>query len=40
MGATMSVVAGGRDHPAGGRVIALSPPVTFDGVNAEKAAPR
>jgi pimeloyl-ACP methyl ester carboxylesterase len=39
MGATMSVVAAAAITPPVDGVIALSPPVTFDGVNAEKAAP-
>jgi pimeloyl-ACP methyl ester carboxylesterase len=40
MGATMSVVAAAAiTTPPVDGVIALSPPVTFDGVNAEKAAP-
>lgn len=39
MGATMSIVAAAAITPPVDGVIALSPPVTFDGVNAEKAAP-
>jgi pimeloyl-ACP methyl ester carboxylesterase len=39
MGATMSVVAAAAIAPPVDGVIALSPPVDFDGVNAEKAAP-
>jgi pimeloyl-ACP methyl ester carboxylesterase len=39
MGATMSTVAGAAIAPPVDGVIALSPPTTFDGVNAEKAAP-
>ena len=39
MGATMSLVAAAAISPPVSGVIALSPPVTFDGVNAEKAAP-
>jgi dienelactone hydrolase len=39
MGATMSVVAGAAIAPPVDGVIALSPPLTFDGVNAERAAP-
>jgi pimeloyl-ACP methyl ester carboxylesterase len=39
MGATMSVVAAAAITPPVDGVIALSPPATFDGVNAEKAAP-
>jgi alpha/beta superfamily hydrolase len=39
MGATMSVVAAAAIAPPVDGVIALSPPLSFDGVNAEKAAP-
>jgi pimeloyl-ACP methyl ester carboxylesterase len=39
MGATMSVVAAAAIAPPVDGVIALSPPLNFDGVNAEKAAP-
>src|SRR5215468_8217054 len=39
MGATMSVVAAAAITPPVDGVIALSPPLSFDGVNAEKAAP-
>ncbi len=39
MGATMSVVAAAAIAPPVDGVIALSPPVTFDGINAERAAP-
>jgi len=39
MGATMSVVAAAAIAPPVDGVIALSPPVTFEGVNAERAAP-
>ena len=39
MGATMSVVAAAAIAPPVDGVIAISPPVDFDGVNAEKAAP-
>jgi predicted alpha/beta-hydrolase family hydrolase len=39
MGATMSVVAAAAIAPPVDGVIALSPPVTFDGLNAQKAAP-
>lgn len=39
MGATMSIVAGAAIAPPVDAVIAISPPVDFDGVNAEKAAP-
>jgi pimeloyl-ACP methyl ester carboxylesterase len=39
MGATMSVTAAAAITPAVDGVIALSPPLSFDGVNAEKAAP-
>jgi pimeloyl-ACP methyl ester carboxylesterase len=39
MGATMSIVAAAAIAPPVDAVIALSPPVDFDGVNAEKAAP-
>jgi pimeloyl-ACP methyl ester carboxylesterase len=39
MGATMSVVAAAAIAPPVDGVIALSPPLTFDGINAEKAAP-
>lgn len=39
MGATMGVVAAAAITPPVDGVIALSPPITFDGVNAEKAAP-
>jgi pimeloyl-ACP methyl ester carboxylesterase len=40
MGATMSVLAGAAiTTPALEGVIALSPPLQFDGVNAERAAP-
>jgi pimeloyl-ACP methyl ester carboxylesterase len=39
MGATMSIVAAAAITPPVDGVVALSPPVTFDGVNAEKAAP-
>jgi len=40
MGATMSIVAAAAiERPPVEGVIALSPPLMFDGVNAEKAAP-
>jgi len=39
MGATMSVVAAAAITPPIDGVISLSPPLTFDGINAEKAAP-
>lgn len=39
MGATMSVVAAAAVLPPVDGLIAISPPLTFDGVNAEKAAP-
>jgi len=39
MGATMSIVAAAAIAPPVDGVIALSPPLVFDGVNAEKAAP-
>ena len=39
MGATMSVVAAAAIAPPVDGIIALSPPLSFDGVNAEKAAP-
>jgi dienelactone hydrolase len=39
MGATMSVVAAAAIIPPVDGVIALSSPLSFDGVNAEKAAP-
>jgi len=39
MGATMSIVAGAAIAPPVDGVVALSPPLTFDGVNAERAAP-
>jgi pimeloyl-ACP methyl ester carboxylesterase len=39
MGATMSVVAAAAITPPVDGVISLSAPVSFDGVNAEKAAP-
>jgi predicted alpha/beta-hydrolase family hydrolase len=39
MGATMSVVAGAAILPPVDGLVAVSPPLTFDGVNAEKAAP-
>jgi len=39
MGATMTVVAGAAIIPPVDGVIALSSPLSFDGVNAEKAAP-
>jgi pimeloyl-ACP methyl ester carboxylesterase len=39
MGATMSVVAAAAIIPPVDGVVAISPPLTFDGVNAEKAAP-
>ena len=39
MGATMSIVAGAAIAPPVDGVIALSSPLTFDGVNAERAAP-
>jgi dienelactone hydrolase len=39
MGATMSIVAGAAIAPPVDGVIALSAPLTFDGVNAQRAAP-
>jgi esterase/lipase len=39
MGATMSIVAGAAIAPPVDGVIALSSPLTFDGVNAQRAAP-
>ncbi len=39
MGATMVIVATAAITPPVDGVIALSPPLTFSGVNAEKAAP-
>jgi predicted alpha/beta-hydrolase family hydrolase len=39
MGATMSIVAAAAITPPVQGVIALSPPLQFDGVNAERAAP-
>jgi dienelactone hydrolase len=39
MGATMSIVAGAAIAPPVNGVIALSSPLTFDGVNAQRAAP-
>jgi pimeloyl-ACP methyl ester carboxylesterase len=39
MGATMSIVAAAAIAPPVDGVVALSPPISFDGVNAEKAAP-
>jgi len=39
MGATMGIVASAAITPPVDGVIALSPPLTFSGVNAEKAAP-
>ncbi len=39
MGATMSIVAGAAIAPPVDGVVALSTPVAFDGVNAQRAAP-
>jgi pimeloyl-ACP methyl ester carboxylesterase len=39
MGATMSVVATAAITPPLAGLVALSPPTTFDGINAERAAP-
>lgn len=39
MGATMTVTAAAAITPPVDGIIALSPPLSFDGVNAEKAAP-
>lgn len=39
MGATMSVVAAAAITPPLQGVVAVSPPLTFDGVDAERAAP-
>lgn len=38
MGATMSIVAAAAIDPALDGLVAISPPATFDGVNAERAA--
>jgi pimeloyl-ACP methyl ester carboxylesterase len=39
MGATMSVVATAAITPPIAGLVALSPPLAFDGINAERAAP-
>lgn len=39
MGATMSIVAGAAITPPVDGIVALSSPLTFDGVNAQRAAP-